>query len=161
MNRLDALTAPLLARYQELSDREQRLVQILLPIVVLVLLLALWWGLHKATTKAAQHYNEQRQLQVLMLARASDLAGARPAAASDEPLMLLVSRSAASQQLSLTRQEPEGDNGVRVSFEQASFAALASWLNLLQQAGLNVSEAQIDAREGAPGQVSARLVLSR
>lgn len=161
MNRLDALTAPLLTRYQELSEREQRLVQILLPVLVLTLLLALWWGLHQATTKATQHYNEQRQLQVLMQARASDLTSARPATASDEPLMLLVSRSAASQQLSLTRQEPEGESSVRVSFEQASFTALATWLNLLQQAGLTVSEAQIDAREGAPGQVSARLVLSR
>lgn len=161
MSRFDTLTAPLLARYQELSDREQRLVQILLPVVVVLLLSVVWWGLHKASTKAAQHYNEQRQLQVLMQARASDLAGARPAAASDEPLMLLVSRTAASQQLSLTRQEPEGESGVRVSFEQAGFNALAGWLNLLQQAGVSVAEAQIDAREGAPGQVSARLVLSR
>lgn len=161
MSRFDTLTAPLAARYQELSDREQRLVQILLPLVVVLLLSAVWWGLHKASTKATQHYNEQRQLQVLMQARASDLAGARPAAASDEPLMLLVSRTAASQQLSLTRQEPEGESGIRVSFEQAGFSALAGWLNLLQQAGVSVTEAQIDAREGAPGQVSARLVLSR
>ena len=61
----------------------------------------------------------------------------------------------------LTRNQPDGGDGIRVTFQRASFDELVSWLSSLQQSyGVSVESANFDGG-GAPGIVSATLVLRR
>jgi len=59
----------------------------------------------------------------------------------------------------ITRVEKEGDNGVRIALEKASFNAMVAWLtDLHQRSGLRVETAAIESQESA-GTVTARLLL--
>lgn len=86
----------------------------------------------------------------------------RPGAGSGGQSLLAVVDSTARQgQLggALKRVEPEGQNSVRVWFEEASFDDMVRWLGTLQQQhGAQVSRLTID-RPGAPGRINARLVI--
>lgn len=59
----------------------------------------------------------------------------------------------------ITRLEPDGGSGARLTLDAVAFNQLVAWLNELQiQNGLRVENAQIEPQT-APGMVSARLVL--
>ncbi|MBF0371172.1 MAG: type II secretion system protein M [Magnetococcales bacterium] len=61
----------------------------------------------------------------------------------------------------LKRVEPKGKNQVRLWFEEAPFDKIHAWLLILRdEYGIVVSSINIDL-EDSPGQVRARLVLSR
>lgn len=78
-----------------------------------------------------------------------------------QSLLAVVDQTARQAQLggAMKRVEPEGQNSVRVWFEDAPFDDIARWLgNLQQQTGAQVSRLTID-RPGAPGRVNARLVI--
>ena len=61
----------------------------------------------------------------------------------------------------LSRNQPDGEDGIRVTFQRASFDQLVSWLGALQQAhGVSVESADFDGTE-QPGVVNAALVLRR
>ncbi len=89
-------------------------------------------------------------------------ASSRPGAGTDGQSLLAVVDSTARQgQLAgaLKRVEPEGQNSVRVWFEDASFDDMVRWIgSLQQQTGAQVSRLTID-RPGAPGRINARLVI--
>jgi type II secretory pathway component PulM len=82
---------------------------------------------------------------------------------SGESLVVLIDRTARECGLgtSLTGQTPNGDQGIRVRLETASFDLLVKCLGNLQQAqAVSIEQAAFD-RTGKPGLVNANLVLNR
>lgn len=60
----------------------------------------------------------------------------------------------------ITRMEPEGNNGARLSLDGVHFNALVSWLASLQnQGGVRIEKAVFEAQPALAGTVNARLVL--
>ena len=61
----------------------------------------------------------------------------------------------------MKRIEPDGQELVRVSLEQASFDDMVTWLGSLQRSfGVSVADVSID-RQAASGRVNARITLKR
>jgi general secretion pathway protein M len=89
-------------------------------------------------------------------------AGAPQANASGESLVVLVDRTAREAGLgaALRDQSPNGNAGLRLRIEAASFDTLVTWLaSLQQQHGVAIEAATIDA--AAPGMVNATLTLTQ
>jgi len=81
-------------------------------------------------------------------------------AGGGESLVVLVDRTAREAGLgaSLRDQSPDGNNGLRLQIEGASFDTLVTWLAALQQQhGVSIESATIGA--AAPGLVNATLSL--
>jgi type II secretory pathway component PulM len=79
-----------------------------------------------------------------------------------ESLVVLVDRTARDAGLgtALRDQSPNGENGLRLRLEAASFDALVAWLAGLQQMhGVAIEAATFDA--AAPGLVNATLTLTQ
>lgn len=79
-----------------------------------------------------------------------------------ESLVVLVARTAREAGLgeALRDQSPDGDAGLRLRIEAASFDMLVTWLGSLQQQyGVTIESANIDA--AAPGLVNATLSLKQ
>ncbi len=97
-------------------------------------------------------------------ARLSTFSASLPsAAANGESMVVVIANSATSSNVSaaLTGQTPDGQDGVRVTFEGVPFDALVVWLGALQKDyGVRVKAAEIN-RTNQPGQVNANLTLSR
>jgi general secretion pathway protein M len=90
-------------------------------------------------------------------------ADARPASTGTQSLVVLIDSTAQSHGLAgaLTRTRPEGANGISVTFRDASFDALVSWLVTLESAhGLIVESATVNGTR-APGLVNGQLLLRR
>lgn len=82
--------------------------------------------------------------------------------AGGESLVVLVARTAREAGLgdALRDQSPDGDAGLRLRIEAASFDTLVTWLGSLQQQyGVTIESANIDA--AAPGLVNATLNLKQ
>jgi general secretion pathway protein M len=82
---------------------------------------------------------------------------------SGESLVVLLDRTARQSGIAnaVTAQTPNGEHGMRVRLESASFDSMIVWLaGLQQQQGVNVESANIDRTEKA-GIVNASLVLTR
>lgn len=86
-----------------------------------------------------------------------------PAATSVESLVLIVDQTHRAHGLggTLSRNQPDGENGIRVAFQQVPFAQLVGWLGALRQGhGIVVVTANLDGAQ-QPGLVNASLVLRR
>lgn len=129
------------------------------------------WGLligplYGATAAAADRVDSKTSTLVFLRSAAAELAGATglPSAQPDlagQSLVVIVDRSARSAGLggSLTRNQPVGEDGIRVRLEDAPFDALARWLATLSaSSGLAIESASFD-RAAAGGRVNASLVL--
>jgi general secretion pathway protein M len=87
-------------------------------------------------------------------------AGVAQAGGGGESLVVLVDRTAREAGLgtSLRDQSPDGNDGLRLQIEGASFDTLVTWLaNLQQQYGVSIESATIGA--ASPGLVNATLSL--
>lgn len=92
-------------------------------------------------------------------------AGTGPAAAAapTQSLVLLVDQTHRTHGLggTLSANRPDGSDGIRVTFQSASFDQLVSWLGTLERSyGVRVEQASFDGTN-QPGLVRATLVLRR
>ncbi len=86
-----------------------------------------------------------------------------PPSASAESLVLVVDQTHRAHGLggTLSRNQPDGEDGIRVTFQRVPFAQLVSWLGALRQGhGIIVISANLDGTQ-QPGLVNASLVLRR
>jgi general secretion pathway protein M len=136
-----------------------------------VVTLLLFWGLvlspiYGASAATAQRVDEKRATLAFLRTAAAELAGAPALAAqgpdmSGQSLVVVVDRSARSAGLggALTRNQPVGEDGIRVRLENAAFDALATWLGTLNSsAGLTIETASFE-RAPDDGRVNATLTL--
>lgn len=87
----------------------------------------------------------------------------RQGARTNEALLTLVDRTSKQKQLrqQIQRLKPQGEDGVQLWIEKASFDTLLKWLGeLTEQHGIVIDTLNID-RQDEPGLVNARLVLQR
>ncbi|MEO2175027.1 MAG: type II secretion system protein M [bacterium] len=153
----------LLLRYNQLESRERLAVNGLIGFVALLLIYTLIWS--PANTyydKGLQ--NHVRQLSTLQYLRASEqqarasLGKQSRAAVSGQSLLSTVSSSAQQSGIKPSRLQPEGNNGVSVTFSEVSFNDLIEWLESLQSQGFVVGRISIDRQEQS-GKVNARITL--
>ena len=154
------------AWFASLAPREQRMVAIGAVAVVVMLV----WGLvlaplGSATTSARDRVESKRSLLAYIQSAAGELAGIADVPVqpdlSGESLVVVVDRSLRQAGLgqSLTRNQPVGEDGIRVRLENAQFDSLATWLgDIHARSGMAIESASFDKSQ-APGRVNASLVL--
>ena len=156
-------------KWQQLSLREKRLVIITSIVVVITLVYFMIWeplqdGIQtsrvriKAQTDTLLQMREQAA-EAKQLMAAQRQAGANVGNSSS--LLVIIERTAQQKNLKsrLQKVQPEGQDGVRVWVENASFDQLIDWLALLENRNtIYVSEIIIE-RQKEPGRVNSRILL--
>lgn len=146
--------------YAGLSSRDR---QVLLWGSAAAAILLIVGGLSSLSSavSAAEGRIERKRDDLAWMQAAAPRLQAMPATGSDEPLPLLVDRTARDAGLggALAGVEPAAGGGLRVRFESATFDTLVLWLARVQQErGLVVESASVDGTENA-GLVNANVVL--
>lgn len=148
-----------------LSARERNLVYVaggLLAIALVYLVLVMPFQL-SGKKMAARVEKKSADLAWMQASAPQAMAAAGIAqSAGGESLVVLVARTAREAGLgdSLRDQSPDGNAGLRLRVEAASFDTLMTWLaSLQQQYGVTIESATIDA--AAPGLVNATLSLKQ
>jgi general secretion pathway protein M len=155
------LTSLSLDSFSALSVREQRMVQLVAALAVVVLLAGIF-SLDRSVSHTQQRLTKKRADLTWMQGAAPEIAlSAPPPAANGESLLVIVDRSARESGLAgaLAGSEPGANGSLAVRLERASFDSLIAWLaRLAQQNGVSVDSANIE-KSGAPGLVNAAIVL--
>lgn len=157
------------AWFLSLAPRERLMVSAAAGLVMLALIFLLAWEpLASRVTHLQQSVDEHQALKQWMQQAAVEvrqLRGAMGSAAADANRSLLAVVDQTSKQSRLgpavKRIQPDGQELVRVTLEQASFDDVVLWLGTLQRSyGVNVVDAAID-RQANAGRVNARLTLKK
>jgi general secretion pathway protein M len=153
--------------FTSLAPRERAMVSIAAVVVALALVYAVAWGpLASSVSRLQQSVEEQQVLKQWMQESAAEVNRLRGVAgASDDhrSLLAVVDQTSKQSQLgpAVKRIEPDGQDLVRVSLEQASFDDMVTWLgNLQRNFGVSIADVSID-RQADSGRVNARLTLKR
>ncbi len=146
--------------YAGLTARDRRVLLWGGAVAAVLLFVGSLFALSSAVASAEQRV-ERKRLDLAWMQAAAPRLQSMPAGARDEPLPLLVDRTARDAGLggALSGVEPAGGGGLRVRFESAPFDTIVLWLARVQQErGLVVETASVDGTENA-GLVNASLVL--
>jgi len=153
------------AWWSALAERERRILgagSVVLGAVVLYL--AVWEPLAHARHQQHVDLAAARSLALQLEALgASGLRGGGPTAGAGQSLLAIIDQSTKASALTKppTRLQPEGEDTVRIWFDDVPFDVLMRWLGELQtRYGVRVDNADIE-RESGPGLVNARLTLVR
>jgi general secretion pathway protein M len=156
------------ARWNALSARDRRvLVAGAAACIVLLGWALLWHPLDVRRAELQRTVETQRQDLAFLRQGAAQIARQREAGTlsraqrQGRSLLALADASArgAGLESSLRRVEPVGARSVRVSFEGASFDALATWMEALaRDYGIEASDLSADHADGI-GLVNARVTL--
>jgi type II secretory pathway component PulM len=151
------------AWYQNLSERDRRIVLIGGIVVIVLVILGTVLPLNRSIAQARQRVTTKQADLAFIQNAAPQLAAAGPAGgmATGESLIVLVDSSARESGLgkALASSQPTGERGLRVRFERVAFDGLVAWLaRLAQNHGVSVESAEIESA-GEAGLVNAGLVL--
>ena len=164
MNFKDAFRNFSLARLRNLTPQQQLIYFGGAAAVLLILYLSLWLPvqseLSRLRTAVPQEKTQLAQMQVqAMEANQLRASGRQPMAGGNLLARLEQSATVSGIRVRITRMEPDGSNGARLSMDGVDFNALIGWLgNLQTQGGVRVEKATFEAQATA-GTVNARLVL--
>jgi len=155
-------------KWQQLSLREKRLVIIASIVVVITLVyFMIWEPLQDGIQTSRVRIKAQNDTLLQMREQAAEakqlMAAQRQAGANvgSSSLLVIIERTAQQKNLKsrLQKVQPEGQDGVRVWVENASFDQLIDWLALLENRNtIYVSEIIIE-RQKEPGRVNSRILL--
>jgi general secretion pathway protein M len=152
------------AWYENLSERDRRVVSIGGVVVLVLGLLAIILPLNTQVSLARKRITTKQGDLAFIQSVAPQVAAAGPGAAgaaNAESLVVLIDSSARESGLgkALSSSQPTGDKGLRIRLDKAPFDALVAWLaRLSQQHGVRVESAEIESA-GEVGLVNAGLVL--
>ncbi|BAV33868.1 general secretion pathway protein M [Sulfuricaulis limicola] len=164
MNLKDTLRIVSLDRLRNLPQRERWMVIGVAVGAVILLYLSLWlpWQaqIRKLRTTVPQEKIQLAQMRVQAMEISQLRASGRvPLAGGNLLANLEQSATANGIRGRITRMEPDGSNGARLSLDGVHFNALITWLASLQsQGGVRIEKATFEAQAEA-GTVNARLVL--
>ncbi len=150
--------------FESLQPRERLVIAIGGALATLILAWSFAWTplrnatleLDRAVTEKQGTLSEVRRFEAI----GASLPRSLP---SSESLVLVMDQTHRAHGLggTLARNQPDGENGIRVSFQRVPFARLLGWLDALQQGhGISVDSANMDSTQ-QPGLVNATLVLRR
>jgi general secretion pathway protein M len=130
--------------------------------------LLVWAPIADARAQLAINVKAQREELAWMRQASQQVQRARrtvPSAVVNDPRSLLSIVDSSAEQAgvrdAIERMEPEGDDGVKLSMENAGFDATIQWLGALKRShNVDVVSASI-APSGKPGEVDSRLSLQR
>jgi len=169
LQNLQVKAEPLLERYRELQPRERLVVAIGAVVVVLTLLyVALWEPFAKARDRQFAALTDERALAERLETIAATVQKARASGQGavqgrEQSLLTLVDQQGRAPELGKppSRMQPEGENEVKVWFEDVPFDALVRWMATLEtRYGVQVAGAELERRAGN-GLVNARLTVTR
>jgi general secretion pathway protein M len=156
--------------FYALAPRERLMVTGCAVVVVAALLyLMLWAPFAERRAQLALSVAAQQETLAWMRQASLQVQQARQlrpnvAALNDSRSLLSIVDSTATQagvRKPITRMEPEGDDGVKLSMENADFDATIRWLGTLKRShNVDVVQATVTPSD-APGQVDTRLSLQR
>jgi general secretion pathway protein M len=155
--------------FNGLAPSERIMVSVATVIVALLLVYAAAWSpLASSVVRLENSVEEQQALKQWMQQSASEvnqLRNSSGATGADDHRSLLAVVDQTSKQSQLTpsvkRIEPDGQELVRVTLEQASFDDMVKWLGDLQRSnGVSVEDISIE-RQVESGRVNVRLTLKR
>jgi general secretion pathway protein M len=160
---------PLLERYEALQPRERLFVSVGAVVVALALVWGLVWqpaaNARKNQLQALSDVRaEAERLEAIAVAvQKARAAGGGAIQGQGQSLLTLVDQQGRAPELGKapTRLQPEGDNEVRVWFEDVPFDALVRWMASLEKDfGVQIAGAEFERRAGS-GLVNARLTVTR
>ena len=150
--------------FEMLQSRERVVIALGGAIAVLILVWSFaWTPLRNANLNLDAAVAEKYSLLADVSRLQPSGAPSVPAATSAESLVLIVDQTHRAHGLggTLSRNQPDGENGIRVAFQRVPFAQLVGWLEALRQGhGIVVVTANLDGAQ-QPGLVNASLVLRR
>lgn len=135
-----------------------------------LLILILFWAivlapLSSRVGKLSERVEGKRDTLSWMSAAAAEISSAGEVAAGagdpDQSLVVIIDRTARQSGLgqSITRNQPVGEDGIRVRMEGAPFDTVVAWLGQLQSGyGLSLESATFE-RASANGTVTASITL--
>ena len=136
---------------------------ILLGGAVAVVLIGAWFGLNEMRSETEVLRDAVAQKQRLLIAM-QPLEGQVPQGATPgdgQTLVVLIANTAQQHNLALTRTRPDGPDGIQVTFGNASFDTLVSWLIALEkQYSVGVESASFTSTRQR-GVVNGQLLLRR
>ena len=151
--------------YNSLATREQWLVGGGAIVAVIILIWALVWNPLKtgASELSAKVASQETQLANLYRVEALKRTGGTTNPGNQRGSLVVVidqTTRAAGLQTALTRNQPDGDDGIRVTLKEAQFDSVVRWLADLAAAGVSVETVSVDQTRQA-GIVNCTLVLRR
>jgi type II secretory pathway component PulM len=153
-----------LDRLRNLPQRERWMVIGGAAAAVLLLYLSLWLPWQRELTRLRTTVPQEKIQLAQMRVQAMEISQLRasgrvPLAGGNLLANLEQSATANGIRGRITRMEPDGTNGARLSLDGVHFNALIGWLASLQsQGGVRIEKATFEAQTAA-GTVNARLVL--
>ncbi len=150
--------------YARQSVRDQRILVAGIAIVALVLLVWLALLPQRAVARAQATIEDQRQLLEYMRRVGPTLAASGPGGdvqSIGESFVVFVDRTAREHGLgeALTGSPPTGDGAYRITFENADFNLMLTWVyQVSTRYGVQIETANVTAA-GAPGKVNASVQL--
>lgn len=166
---LQVKAEPLLERYRDLQPRERVIVAVGAVVVIATLIyLVLWEPMANARSKQMAALTDERALAERLETIAATVQKARASGVGaiqgrEQSLLTLIDQQGKSPELGKppTRLQPEGENEVKVWFEDVPFDALVRWMSTLEtRYGVQIVGAELERRAGA-GLVNARLTVIR
>ena len=155
--------------FEQLNSREKLVVSVGTVVVTVALIVSLGIRpLYVNSARAAERVANKAALLARLEQAAARLGpGNRGSGTAIEgagqSMVVVVDRSARSLGLGqyLTRNQPDGNTGIRIRFEGAPFDDLIAWIAEVQtRYGMTTVSANFD-QSGAPGRVNCSLVLDR
>jgi general secretion pathway protein M len=169
-DRLGVLLAPLREQLATSIDRLQPRERVIVAIgavavALTVLYSGIWHPASKARIEAESRLTDARAIAV-QLERAGAMARANPGAhpqGGGGSLLTIVDQATRAGDLGKTppRLQPDGENAVRVWFENVPFDNLARWMGQLEtKYGVRIDAVDVE-HQSTPGVVNARLSIGR
>lgn len=159
------LLRPLQERFQALPPRDQRAVMLLGMILgALFVWAGLWQPIERNRAMNLAAFQKFSADLGWMQSRAA-LVRAAPAAVAATArdggtLLATATDTAALYQLTISHAEPADDGSLRLSMDNAAFAKILSWLEVLQREHqMTTADVTVERRGNAPGFVSVALTL--
>lgn len=147
-----------------LAERERWLVGGGAVLAVAIIFWGLiWLPLTTATSERQEAVGAQKTLLAKLAQLRPQAQGPSSRPASNQSLVVLVDQTTRATGLAsaLRRNQPDGNDTIRVTLQNASFDSVMEWLaNLESQHGVVVQSASVDTTR-APGTVNSTLVLTR
>lgn len=149
----------LLQRYNQLSEREQRLVMVSAVVLLIGMFYWLLWSpLNNALDKSRNTVATQQQLLTWVSKNANKVEQLRRSGSHSQAfhgsLPQAVNQTAEQNKIAIARMQPQGDE-LQVWVDEASFNAVVNWLQALESMGVVIIKADM-AETGKPGMVRIR-----